>query len=128
MGVRIPRRLLGYKITIWPFTGTGPIGPIYGGSFYRRAHVVTGRPLNVSNGAEEITSDIAVYIDPDIAVPVRSKVEIEDSLYTVVVSETHKAPNLPTPDHIKLMLVPYTDAVLNPSATSYVSDIVTKNV
>jgi hypothetical protein len=100
---------LRFDITVYAKSGSGSYGPTYAASVVTKAHIVFGKPVTVNVGASEVTADIVMYLRPEIVCPEGSKVVYDGNNYSVLKYTKHSAPGLPTPDHIKLVLAPYSE-------------------
>jgi hypothetical protein len=106
-----PSAYLRHWITVYPLLGNGPFGENFGPGTDVRAHVIYGKPITVKTNIEEITADVQVYVRPEIDCREGSKVVYGSETFRVLKYEKHSAPGLPTPDYIKLVLVPYAEEV-----------------
>ncbi len=105
----VPGFLLTHTISVRAKTGTGPFGATYAAAVAVKAHVIAGKPIVVRVGAEEVTADTVAYTKPSATCPEGSLVTYSGEVYRVLKRTAHSAPGLPTPDHIKLVLVPHTE-------------------
>ncbi|GGM76948.1 hypothetical protein GCM10012275_54510 [Longimycelium tulufanense] len=74
----------GQNVTIRPYQGSGPYGPVYGAAVTVRAIVVYARRLVRDDQAAEVLSESTLYCQPGTTAPPESEVTLPDGRKTVV--------------------------------------------
>lgn len=102
----IPRWLLRHRITIEPYTGEGPYGPVYGPPVTDvRAFVEAKRRRVLDDKGARVVADTTAYMRLAEVCPVRSRVTLPDGRKaTVITHAPHDGGGLPTPDHLEVTL------------------------
>ncbi len=104
MKALLPADVLVDEVTIEPFTGATGTGPTYGPPVtYRCLLSFRGRLVRRPD-AREVTSSCSVIAEPGIDAPPESRATAAGRVTTVIEVRDNVKPDLPTPDHVQLML------------------------
>lgn len=102
----IPGFLLRHQITVEPYEGDGPYGPVYGAPVVVRCFLDQATRLVRNPGGEEVTSSSTAYCPLDTAAPAKSRATLPDGRQTTVIDAKRRdGDGLPTPDHLEVQLL-----------------------
>lgn len=100
----IPRWALVHRVTIEPYEGEGATGPVYGTPVTGVRALVEARVqyLRDADGNRTVSST-TVFMLPGTECPERSRLTLPDGRTAIAMQAAdHRAPGLPTPDHLEV--------------------------
>ncbi|WP_242908673.1 hypothetical protein [Actinomadura terrae] len=100
----IPQWALVHRVTIEPYAGEGATGPVYGPPVNGVRALVEARTQYLRDAdGNRTTSSTTVYFMPGTACPPRSRLTLPGGRTAIAMQTAdHRAPGLPTPDHLEV--------------------------
>jgi hypothetical protein len=99
----IPRWALVHRVTIEPYAGEGATGPVYGAPVGVRALVEAKTQYLRDADGNRTVSSTTVYFMPGTACPERSRLTLPGGRQAIAMAiADHRAPGLPTSDHLEV--------------------------
>ncbi len=95
----------GVDLTVEPYAGAGPAGPVYGPPVTVRAVVEHARRLVLDASGTEAVGESTARAPLGVDIPPESRVTLPDGrTTTVIVTRVHDGGRLPVPSHVEVVL------------------------